>query len=78
MYKRQEQCTVKCTAITLRSWPCGHVNETACHVDPTQTACKAPCGENLKCDHPCAGKFGRVRRLKGGGDLVKSSTRFIQ
>ena len=73
-----EQCTVKCTAITLRSWPCGHVNKTACHVDPTQTACKAPCGENLKCDHPCAGKFGRVRRLKRGGDLVKSSTRFIQ
>ena len=49
---------MECTAITLKTWPCGHKNKTACHVNPMQTPCKAPCGETLKCEHPCVGKSG--------------------
>ena len=53
-----EACTVECTVITLKTWPCGHENKTACHVNPMETPCKAPCGETLKCEHPCVGKSG--------------------
>ena len=52
-----EECSVKCTAKTKKSWPCGHENETECHVNPLLTPCEAPCGVTLNCEHPCAGKF---------------------
>ena len=47
---------MECTVITLKTWPCGHENKTACHVNPMQTPCEATCGETLKCEHPCVGK----------------------
>ena len=53
-----DECTVECTAITLKTWPCGHENKTVCHVNPIHTPCKAHCGETLKCEHPCVGKCG--------------------
>ena len=55
--KCYEECSVRCTATTKKSWPCGHENETECHVNPLLSPCRAPCGVILKCEHPCAGKF---------------------
>ncbi|XP_020623865.1 NFX1-type zinc finger-containing protein 1-like [Orbicella faveolata] len=57
-----EECSVKCTAITKKYWPCGHENETECHVNPLHSPCRAPCGVTLKCEHPCAGDCFRCLR----------------
>jgi len=52
----KNQSTSMCFKVCLKSWPCGHENETKCYVDPPHTPCEVPCGVTLKCKHPCAGK----------------------
>ena len=59
-YICKNQSESMCFRTCLKSWPCGHENETECYVDPLHTPCKVPCGVTLKCKHPCAGKSLRI------------------
>ena len=53
-----------CPRLCLKTWPCGHENETKCSVDPLQSPCQKPCGVTLNCGHPCAGKSFRSLKVK--------------
>jgi hypothetical protein len=52
-----EKCTEKCKEKVDKKWDCGHVNKVECHVDPEETKCIAPCGDQLSCEHPCSGRL---------------------
>lgn len=63
-YMCDDLSQVKCQIDCSKVWPCGHKNETKCHVDPLHSPCTTSCDVTLKCEHPCVGKSTITIKLK--------------
>jgi hypothetical protein len=54
-----EAHTNKCLFEVKKTWPCGCISQTQCHVDETANVpCPKMCSSSLKCEHQCSGTCG--------------------
>jgi len=67
-----ETCIVK---VTRKLPSCGHDCEMDCHISPTRSLCKEPCGTELKCGHICTGTCGGCHRNPAHETCIVKVTR---
>ena len=57
-----QPCTLKCTKLMMKKFPCSHHNEVECFKEPNEVSCSHRCGVTLECGDTCEGTCGSCKQ----------------